>query len=369
MPNSMNRFPLLLALSLAVPVGCSACETIAVDPVRTTDESALIVWNSKTHLEQFVRRATFESKAKNFGFLVPTPSRPTLSAADDALFPSLQNELEPKRVVKTQRSWDWTPLYAAIPKGLSGSNSDDGQGESPTAPMLSTGAMKSVEVVEQKRVGDYNAVVLRANDSKSLSQWLKKHHYPVSSDTRQWLAPYVRRGFFLTVFQIASDKQSQSAQAQAVRLSFQTDAPFFPYRESKRAQKVGGGRTLRVFFVGDERVGAIIEDGKKSASWPATITYSAPLDAKRLTERKLDVPAGRLRLTAFEDDSSPRPGWGDLKFAPAKEQSEITPPPRIIHKDERHWIPADVLFFGGGALLLVTGFAWRGRRKLQASEA
>lgn len=199
-----------------------------------------------------------------------------------------------------------------------------------------------------------------ASDSKSLGQWLKKHRYPVSSDAREWLAPYVRRGFFLTVFQIASDKQSQSARAQAVRLSFQTDAPFFPYRESKRAQKVGGYRSLRVFFVGDARVGARVENGRKTQVWPAMTTYSAPLDAKRLTGQKLDVPAGRLRLTAFEDDSSPRPGWGDLHFSPATQQSEITPPPNIIYKDERRWIPADVLALGAA---LLAGFGWRRRKR------
>lgn len=369
MSDSMNRFFPWLALSFAVPASCFACETIGNEPVRTTDESALIVWNSKSHAEQFVRRATFETKAKNFGFVVPTPSRPTLGAADDALFESLQRELEPKTVVKTQRGTDWTPLFAAIPKGLGGSNSDNGQGETPTTSVstnAASGATKAVEVVEQKRVGSYNAVVLRANDSKTLNQWLKEHRYPVSPNTRDWLAPYVRRGFFLTVFQIASDKQSQNAQAQAVRLSFQTDAPFFPYRESKRAQKVGGGRSLRVFFVGDERVGARIEDGRKTQSWAAPTTYSAPLDGTELSANQMDVPAGRLRLTAFEDDSSPRPGWGDLHFFPVKQQSEITPPPHIIDKDERHWIPADVLSLGASMLVW---FVSRRRKKEMAAPA
>jgi hypothetical protein len=118
-----------------------------------------------------------------------------------------------------------------------------------------------------------------------------------------------------------------------------------------------------VFFVGEERVGARIEDGKKSASWPAPTTYSAPLDGATLRANTLDVPAGRLRLTAFEDDSSPRPGWGDLKFAPAKGQSEITPPPGIIRKDERHWIPADVLCLGAAMLV---GLGWRRRKSENA---
>ena len=183
MPNPMNRVSPCLALSLLFPNACSACATIAFDPVRTTDESALIVWNSKTHVEQFVRRATFESKAKNFGFLVPTSSRPTLGAADDAIFESLQRELEPKTVVQRRRGIDFALFVASRSSGSREEKS--GQGESPTSIHIATGVTnsgKAVEVVEQKRVGDYNAVVLRARDTKSLSRWLKRHHYPVSPD-------------------------------------------------------------------------------------------------------------------------------------------------------------------------------------------
>lgn len=351
----------VLASTLLCPVVCRACATEAEDPVRVTDESALIVWNSHTHTEQFVRRATFESKAKNFGFLVPTPSRPTLSAADDSLFDSLTNELEPKTITKTRQGVDFAPLVTSF---FFGGNSSD----SSSTTLASTSNMasrvpetKSLEVVEEKHIGNYKAVVLRASDTKSLTQWLKRHHYPVSSDTRDWLAPYVRRGFFLSVFQIVSEQQSESAQAQAVRLTFRSDAPFYPYREPKHAQSVGGGRSLRVFFVGENRMGARIENEGRHENWSASTTYSAPLASRLLTGQKLEAPTGSLRLTAFEDDSSPRPGWGDLKFSMAKTQSEITPPPNIIWKDERHWIPGDVLAL---CAVMVAGFVlWRRKRK------
>ena len=324
------------------------------------DESALIVWNSRTHTEQFVRRATFESKAKNFGFLVPTPSRPTLSAADDSLFGSLAHELEPKTVTKTRHSVSFAPLVTFFFTGGSGYDDSSNAAASPGTLGIGASLCEAVEVVEQKHVGNYKAVVLRASDTKSLTQWLKRHHYPVSSETRDWLAPYVRRGFFLSAFQIVSDAQSESARAQAVRLTFRSDAPYFPYREPKRAQSVGGGRSLRVFFVGDNRVGARIENEGRSENWLAPTTYSAPLAPRVLTGQKLEVPNGNLRLTAFEDASSPRPGWGDLKFSPSKTQSEITPPPNVIWKDERHWIPGDLLALGAATL---TAFVLRRRKR------
>lgn len=355
-----RRFSLLLASTLLCPVVCFACATTAQDSVRTTDESALIVWNSRTHTEQFVRRATFESKAKNFGFLVPTPSRPTLSAADDALFDSFAHELEPKTVTKSRQGVDFALLVASFSSGGSGHDDSSAFTTSTSKTTLGAQEYKSLEVVEQKHVGNYKAVVLRASDTKSLTRWLKRHHYPVSSETRDWLAPYVRRGFFVSVFQIISDAESESAQAQAVRLTFQAGAPYFPYREPKRAQSVGGGRSLRVFFVGDNRMGARIENEGRSEDWSASTTYSAPLASGVLTGQKLEAPNGSLRLRAFEDDSSPRPGWGDLKFSMAKTQSEITPPPNIIWKDERHWIPGDVLALGA---VIIAGFVlWRRKR-------
>ena len=338
----MNRIPLLLASLLALPLQVQACAAISYDPddpIQTTDESALIVWNSKTRVEQFVRRASFQTKAKDFGFLVPTPTQPTLSARDDAIFNNLEFELLPKQKTVVQRGPNFTPLLSSFSSG-----------DEDTAAAVNSAASSgenSVEVIEEKRVGDYNSTVLRASDPASLTKWLRAHRYAVSSDTLEWLAPYVKAGFFITAFQIAANANAGSAHAEAVQLSFKTDVPYFPYRETKNAQKIGGGRTLRVFYVGEGRVEGTIETEGKTAKWPASIGYSAPLDAAKLRAHGVDVPSGNLRLTAFEDDSSPRPGWGDLKFAPSNDQSEKTPPPIITLKDERFPLPLDVLVLAG----------------------
>src|ERR1051326_3386095 len=99
----------LLACVLIVAARCtpslSAC---AVAPpqnktVEIADESAIIVWDSATGTEHFIRRATFKSAAQDFGFLVPTPTKPELAEADDAAFKELARITAPK-VVKQPRS-------------------------------------------------------------------------------------------------------------------------------------------------------------------------------------------------------------------------------------------------------------------------
>src|ERR1019366_3826961 len=46
------------------------------DYIRIAEESAIIVWDPVKKIEHFIRRATFDTKSPDFGFLVPTPAVP-----------------------------------------------------------------------------------------------------------------------------------------------------------------------------------------------------------------------------------------------------------------------------------------------------
>lgn len=357
----MKHLSFFLALGLSVPTLCQACATVTYESglpnnISITDESALIVWNAQTHTEHFVRQANFRTKAKDFGFLVPTPSKPQLGVAEKELFSDLERELLPRTKTIVQRGVHFTPLISAIQGAASSRGSADGAAGNRAANAAASSDENDVEVVEQRRVGDYNASVLRASDVRSLTKWLRKHRYAVSSDTRDWLTPYVKAGFFLTAFQIVSDVNQESAQAKAVRLTFKSDAPFFPYRETRRQQKQRGERTLRVFYIGDNRIQGRIENGRRTAAWPATVEYSAPINAHTMRDKGLSVPNKSLRLTAFLDEQSPRPGWGDLRFDSSSDQTEIAPAPFIVYKDKRWWFPLDVLLLGAFGLVLTSIF-------------
>ena len=66
-----------------------ACATAPPEgaTVAVAGESAIIVWDEATKTEHFIRRATFETSAKDFGFLAHS-TKPELAEASDALFSS-----------------------------------------------------------------------------------------------------------------------------------------------------------------------------------------------------------------------------------------------------------------------------------------
>src|SRR5580692_3138180 len=71
----------LCAFPQPTPAPVSAC---AVAPPRNghvsiADETAIIVWDAATKTEHFIRRASFQTASKDFGFIVPTPSKPMLT--------------------------------------------------------------------------------------------------------------------------------------------------------------------------------------------------------------------------------------------------------------------------------------------------
>jgi hypothetical protein len=103
-----SAFGLTLA-SAAVVLACAP-----VPPrggrVDIADESAIIIWDSASHTQHFIRRANFQTTVKEFGFLVPTPSRPTLAEAPDSAFDNLAKVTAPRIVAEVR----YEPLGAGF---------------------------------------------------------------------------------------------------------------------------------------------------------------------------------------------------------------------------------------------------------------
>lgn len=269
------------------------------EEVRITEESAIIIWDAATRTQHFIRRASFETKARDFGFLVPTPSVPKLGEADDAAFSLLEQITEPPRAA---------PVAAAK-----------------SEPMKAAAPAPQVVVVAREKVAGLDAAVLKANDAGALDYWLKTNGYHSSPELTDWYKPYVAKNWIITAFKISADGAGQSrVNASAVRMSFQTEQPFFPYREPSGA-KASGSRLLNVYFIGDSR-----PEGRIGAneSWPGKAIWSGPMagsdkDGLMKLAGLTKVPAAASRLTRFIDYASPRPGSDDLYFAPSADQSEL----------------------------------------------
>jgi len=312
--------------------------------VDVADEEALIVWDAAARTQHFIRRARFRSSATDFGFLVPTPTRPTLAEAPDAVFDSLARAIEPEVVMRTRRIYRLLPILF-WPFFLMKSGSEG----------LPAGG---VRVLETKRVGGYDAAVLQADDAGALLGWLRTHGYAARPELREWLKPYVEQKWILTAFKVGGgDTGSGEVATSAVRMSFETDRPFFPYREPAD-QRSGGGprRLLRVFAVAPSRLeGRVGNEG----AWAGKLLYARSRgDLARLLEGAvpgLPVVAAPW-LLAWEDGSTPRPGTDDLFFSPAPDQAPVFPPPIVVDNPQVFPIPVDVI------AILGLGAWWLRRR-------
>ncbi len=318
-------------------------------PVEVAGESAVIVWDAATHMEHFIRRAEFETQVKDFGFLVPTPSMPILASADDKSFTSLERRIQPKTDLEVLTGYQLTS-WLFQPKTL-----NETRGISPAA--------TSVEVVSSQRVGRYDAVVLKADDVAALSRWLKSNGYASRPTLTAWLAPYVAHHWSITAFKIArNDIGNPILSSAAVRMSFHTDKPFFPYSEPADQRQQGsyyGQRLLRVFLINPHRMDGTLGLGASGKPWLGRVAWAGALTgidqialAKRLALSPTQLPNSPW-MTVFEDTSAPRQGTADLYFSPSPSQTAVLTPPITDVQDRRISIPVEPIVLA----LLVIVFA------------
>ncbi len=316
--------------------------------VTINEEAAVIVWDAKTRTEHFIRMASF-SGAEDFGFLVPTPTKPELAAANNAL-QTVSQLIKPRYIHEPHfNGFNFTPLL--LLPFLSRKEERAG--------VMST----NVRVLEERQVAGYDAVILEADNANSLNEWLGKHGYESRPALVEWLEPYVKAHWKITAFKLAADGNRFATQP--VRMSFTTDRPFFPYREPAdlRGEKASPNtpRALKIFLLSEARMQGSLGEQK----WPGEVVWANQVDA--IFHPSIASDCGlqpsqlptNLWLTAFEDKASPRPGIDDVFFAASSVQNITLPPPIRIEDDWQFPLPLDLLLL----IAVVLGFGWWLRRR------
>ena len=307
----MPRIFLFLAIiySFSIVYACAPAPPPNVQ-VDIATESAIIIWDPTTKTQHFIRRASFITPAKDFGFLVPTPTKPTLAEASDEAFVYLREITKP-RVITQSRPMRLACSCSAMDKSVR--------------------SAQGVQVLEEKRVAGYDAVILQASDSRALQTWLQQNGYTFPANLVNWVDVYVKAGWKISAFKIAKTGTTDKVSTAAVRMTFETPKPFFPYREPVQEVNNEQQRLLRIFFLGKKRVYGTI--GKKR--WPGKVVWANKLNTSSkevlLKELKLPLstPPVNWFLTEFEDHSSPRPGSDDVYFSVDKNQSAVERTPII----------------------------------------
>jgi len=306
--------------------GIDACCPVAPlnSHVINTDQSVIMIWDKQTQTQHFIRKADFKTDAKDIGFLVPSPSRPQLNESGNAAFEKLAEITAPTK-----------PRGGGISFGCAG----------PIPESTNAGVM----VIEEKRVAGYDATVLTARSGTDLVEWLKNNGYPYSPAIAEWAKPYLGGDWHFTALKLVKDskpRQENALKASALRISFTTARPLFPYREpdSGVASEAlnNSHRTLRIYFIADTQY-----EGKINGrhSWSANTMWSGDITSHRaalLRELKLPPNTGSKKwwLTEFQDQWPYEKAAGDLYFSQVAKSM-------VIDRDGKH-IPykMDAAFLG-----------------------
>ena len=339
----------IVSFSLVAPFRLPACCPIgrSGEAVVNADQTVVLLWDAAKKTQHFIRMANFKTQGQDFGFLIPSPTRPELAEAGNEVFPLLKKLTEPEiKHVKAQRH-----------SGGCGCG-ELGEVKSAAAPKM------DVQIVESKLVAGFNAVVLAANSSDALLNWLNENGYDFSLAVKDWAQPYVEQGWMITALKVAKatdDDSNTNVDASALRMSFETERPLFLYREpdpgKATAALSANHRTLRIYFIGEARYDGQL-DGQ--SSWSGKLAWSDSLsveDRSKILDH-LNLPADtgseNFWLTEFEDNWAYGVAPADLYFAYSKEQFSQHRPPIIVTDYAANDIPFDVtaglfvvVLFGG----------------------
>jgi hypothetical protein len=323
-----------LALPWAAPAPACCPAPPSGKPVVNADQTVILLWDAAAKTQHFIRQASFKSEADDFGFLVPTPTQPELNESGNDAFPFLRKLTEPERRKVPRPS-------GGIGCGCAASKSPGGKA-----------ALPAVKVLEEKMVAGFKAVVLEAESANALVDWLKDNGYAFSPEVKAWAKPYVEAGWKITALKVAAkDKagpDNKSVAASALRMTFKTDRPLFPYREpdSKSPAEALGAkrRLLRIYFLAEGRYRGELT---REVPWTGKVAWANPLSAedrkKTLGLLKLPEATGPAEwwLTEFEDDWPYRVAPADVYFARDPDQKAVKRPP-IVEYVSSPW-PPDVM--------------------------
>jgi hypothetical protein len=236
----MNRSRILLlgALLLAATTASSAwsacCYFSALgQDVNQPSQKAFITWDPQEEVESFTVQPKFEGNARDFGMVIPTPSRPRLNEMPRDFFKELAvfTILRPMPLDKYKQI-RFRALAGALPASERARDS-------------------TVRVLEAGVVGSLDYKIVTAERADDLYQWLKEHRYSYAGDEAT-LNFYVGKKWFFTVMKIDPKQMKRrpdgtySGDVTPTRFSFSTPRLIYPLRITQISVK---DATEALFYV------------------------------------------------------------------------------------------------------------------------
>jgi len=322
----IKKFIVFILLTiLLIPTLARADGAIMPPPdswVYETGQKAAIFHDGKT--ETLVLQTSFYGDAKDFAYIVPTPSQPQVSKVSDDIFSNLET----------------------LTQGFYGEQ----------VPMTVTADLKSesaggVSVVEEKQVGIYDVKVLSATDSNALFNWLKENNFTYPESKKYILDDYIQNKWFFTTAKITTEALTEDVYSKLkmgklspLKLVFQTNNIVYPLKISAVIeQRTSVNGYEEPFFYSNQQYPAyssypvpitlyIFANHKKELSnyYVSYASWVKPLEIKKLARNDSGDywvnPSKKMFLTVLSGSALSKDMTNDLFPDNAKNNSTVGVP-------------------------------------------
>ncbi len=219
--------------------------------VLQPSQKVFITWDPEAKQESFTVQPKFTGNARDFGMVIPTPSRPKLDEMPRDFFKELAVFTILKRREHPQSRLVFRGGFGFGGGGFGGGGfggfGGGGFGVMPAAPPRKP----AVQVLETGVVGSLDYKVLAAERADDLYTWLKNHRYHYAGDEAT-LDFYVRKNWFFTVMKIDAMQMKPKAdgtytgEVTPTRFQFTSDRLIYPLRITQLSVKE---KTEALFYV------------------------------------------------------------------------------------------------------------------------
>ncbi len=206
-------FLFLLCLILLSPLDSLADGVFFPPPdyyIGQASQQGVIIYDKG--IETLILSSTFYGDAKDFGWVIPTPTRPEIDQSTDEIFIAL-SDLTGRTIALNRK------------QSLLGDKEEASE--------------TKVKIVETKQVGIYDVKVILASEASSLAKWLSDNGFQFPKESSYVLEDYVQYNWFYTVAKVrpeliwpGMEKEMKSGHISPLKLTFKTDKIVFPLKIS-----------------------------------------------------------------------------------------------------------------------------------------
>jgi hypothetical protein len=247
-----RRFLLILLLSALAPLLQSFCGFyVAKADQKIWNKASSVILARQGDQSVVTMLSDFQGKVQDFAIVIPVPvvlKQEQIRIADAALFQKLDNYSAPRLVEYFDENPCQRPMSTESESIVLSSAPAGDAVRSRRPPM----PKPEVKILERYTVGEYDILILSAEESQGLKTWLDANGYRMPPDAAEVLEPYLKSGmkFFVAKVNLEAYENQGFKELRPIQMTFRSDKFMLPIRLGMA--NASGDQDLLVYTLSDQ---------------------------------------------------------------------------------------------------------------------